>query len=88
MDPNGFNSKKMKKLSNPPSAQLELEYVHGFRCHDTRNNVKYGPNGEILYHAAAVGINLDPKTNTQKFCFEHTDDITCIDVKDDFCVTG
>jgi len=49
--------------SNPPDAMLDLEYVYGYRCHDTRNNLKYGPNSEILYHTAAVGINLDAKTN-------------------------
>lgn len=42
---------------------LDLEYVYGYRSHDTRNNLKYGANNEILYHTAAVGINLDSKTN-------------------------
>lgn len=26
---------------NPPDSTLELEHVYGFRCYDTRNNVKY-----------------------------------------------
>jgi len=45
--------------SDPPSCELELQYVYGYRCHDTRNNVKYSPSGEIVYHVAATGIVLD-----------------------------
>jgi len=56
--------KPSKDESLPPKSSLELEYVHGYRCHDSRNNLKFGPNGEIVYHTAAVGIVLDPKTNT------------------------
>jgi WD40 repeat protein len=74
--------------SNPPDANLVLEYIHGYRCHDARNNLKYGPNGEVVYHTAAVGIVLDPKTNKQRFFMEHTDDILCLDVFKQYVVTG
>jgi microtubule-associated protein-like 6 len=51
----------MYKLSdsNPPNVDMDLSYIYGYRCHDTRNNVKYSPTGEIVYHTAAVGIVLD-----------------------------
>ena len=26
--------------SNPPNANLEIDHIYGFRCFDTRNNVK------------------------------------------------
>ena len=50
-----------------PDASLELEYVHGYRCHDARNNLRYTATGEVVYHAAAVGVVLNQKTNTQRF---------------------
>lgn len=48
--------------ANPPNANLELEYVYGYRCHDTRNNLRYGDRGQLVYHTAGVGIVMDPKT--------------------------
>jgi hypothetical protein len=24
-----------------PDASLDLEYIYGYRCHDTRNNLRY-----------------------------------------------
>lgn len=65
---------------NPPAANLELEHIYGFRCHDTRNNLKFTTNQEVLYTAASVAIILDLKTNKQRFYNEHTDDICCMDI--------
>ena len=42
-----------------PDATLQLEHIHGYRCHDARNNLRYTATGEIVYHAAAVGIVLN-----------------------------
>ena len=70
-------------------AALELEYVHGYRGYDCRNNLYYLPDGRLVYHAASLGILLDTKANTQvsgrctarprplpqRFFTEHTDDI-------------
>jgi microtubule-associated protein-like 6 len=50
--------------SEAPDATLQLEYIHGYRCHDARNNLRYTATGEIVFHAAAVGIVLNQKTNT------------------------
>lgn len=50
--------------SEAPDATLQLEYIHGYRCHDARNNLHYTATGEIVFHAAAVGIVLNQKTNT------------------------
>jgi WD40 repeat protein/Ca2+-binding EF-hand superfamily protein len=61
-----------------PDAHLELEYVHGYRCHDTRNNLRYAENGDIVYHSAAVGIVMNKEERTQKFFFDHIDDITSL----------
>lgn len=62
--------------------------MYGYRCHDTRNNVKYSPSGEIVYHVAATGVVLDTTTNKQKFLFEHNDDIICMDMRNNMVVTG
>ena len=64
----------------PPDAQLELEYVYGYRCHDARNNLFYGADGSIVYHAAGVGIVMNKETNTQRFFKDHNDDILCLAV--------
>ncbi|CAK72848.1 unnamed protein product (macronuclear) [Paramecium tetraurelia] len=72
---------------NPPNANLELDYIYGFRCFDSRNNIKF-VNQELVYYTAAVGIVYNPLTNTQKFFFEHTDDITSIDVHHGMVATG
>ena len=47
-----------------PDATLQLEYIYGYRCHDARNNLRYSLNGNIVYHAAGVGISLNKDTNT------------------------
>lgn len=58
-----------------PDANLELEYVYGYRCHDVRNNLRYTKDDKIVYHTAALGIVLDPGVNTQKFFYGHKDDV-------------
>lgn len=50
---------------------------------DCRNNIRFLKNGNIVYHAAAVGIVLDQNNNTQKFFNKHTDDITAFDLHPD-----
>ena len=56
----------------------------GIRSFDTRNNVRYvdplasSPNSSsdcVLYHAAGLGVLLDPVKNEQRFFRGHTDDI-------------
>ena len=59
-----------------PDAHMELEFVHGYRCHDTRSNIRYTIEGNIAYHTAAVGIVYNKDTHTQKFYLDHIDDIT------------
>ena len=74
--PSNFKSSKLDGTA--PDAQLELEFVHGYRCHDTRNNLRYTKDNKFVYHTAAVGIVYDKNTNTQQIYNEHFDDITAL----------
>ena len=45
-------------ITTAPSSNLELEWVHGYRGYDTRNNLTYADScgNQIFFHAAGVGI--------------------------------
>jgi WD40 repeat protein len=84
---------------NPPDTHYALEYVYGYRCADSRQNVFFNSNGQAVYMTAALGIILDINSNTQKFFGggevdntaknvanddnAHTDDITAITISND-----
>ena len=74
--PSNYSPSKLD--GKAPDAQLELEFVHGYRCHDTRNNLRYTNDGKFVYHTAAVGIVYDKNSNTQQIYNEHFDDITAL----------
>ena len=76
-----------------PNSNIELEYVYGYRCYDTRNNLRYSADGnQLIYHAATIGIVYDKKLNTQTFFRGHSDDIHCLAIHPDptlkFVATG
>jgi len=73
MVPSGFKASKLDGAA--PDSTLTLEYVFGYRCHDSRSNLRYNSDGKVVYHTAGVGIVLDPATNTQKHYMSHNDDI-------------
>lgn len=52
---------------DPPDVEYELEYVYGYRCEDSRQNVYYNPEGKVVYMTACLGVILDQETNTQKY---------------------
>ena len=60
--PDGF--RPSKRDGEAPDASLELEYVHGFRSHDCRNNLRYTSEGKLAYMAAGVAVVMDTQTNT------------------------
>ena len=61
-----------------PDANLELDYIYGYRCEDVRNNIKYTRTGKAVYHTGAIGVVLDISETKQKHFFEHTNTISCI----------
>lgn len=80
--------KPSKGESDAPNASLEMKYIHGYRCHDTRNNIFYTPEGKLVYHTAKVGIQLDTRENKQKFVVKNVDDIISMDCWKNLCATG
>lgn len=52
---------------DPPDQDYSLEYVYGYRCEDSRQNVYYNPEGKVVYMTACLGVILDQETNTQTF---------------------
>jgi hypothetical protein len=80
--------KPSKGESDAPNASLEMKYIYGYRCHDTRNNIFYTPEGKLVYHTAKVGIQLDTRENKQKFVVKNVDDIIAMDCWKNLCATG
>ena len=80
--------------NDPPATSYELEYVYGYRCADSKQNVYWNSAGSAVYMTAALGVILDPQSNTQKFFGggeventaknvandrdHHTDDVMCV----------
>lgn len=58
-----------------PNANLKIKYAHGFRSFDTRGNLKYKNQNEVIFTTAALGIALDKQANTQRFFNLHEEDI-------------
>ena len=52
---------------SPPSVSYTLDYVYGYRCEDSRQNVFINKEGNAVYMTAALGVILDPRTNTQRY---------------------
>lgn len=74
-EPTGF-TKPPKNANARPDVDLDLEWVHGYRSHDCKNNVTYLKDGSIAYHAAGLGICYDDGDKEQRFFKSHIDDVT------------
>ncbi len=72
--------KKYPNRINPPNQTLDINYVYGYRSYDTRNNIGYNMNNQVVYHTAGCGVILNKLKNTMKVTTQHNDDITCLDV--------
>ena len=67
------------QTSKAPNAEIQLEYVHGYRVKDCRQNLYFNDDKTLIFHAAAVLIYHDTKQNSQILLTDHTDDILSID---------
>jgi len=61
-----------------PDNRLELDFVHGYRAHDTRHNILYNAQGMIVYFAASLGIVYDFDEHSQVYFTGHSDAIVSI----------
>lgn len=57
---------------------MELKWAHGFRSFDTRNNLKYNNEGQVVFCTAGVGVVQDLSQNTQQFFNMHREDIVSL----------
>ena len=76
-EPSAF-ARPERDYDHAPEFELTLDFVHGFRCKDARSNIFYNQEGNIVTHAAAVGLTHDVEANTQTHCQSNTDDIMSI----------
>jgi hypothetical protein len=52
--------------NSPPAISLKLEYVNGYRCEDSRQNVYFSAVADtIVFMSAAVGVVQQLSKNTQ-----------------------
>jgi hypothetical protein len=42
-----------------PDVNYTLEYVYGYRCEDSRQNVFFNTSNQAVYMTAALGVILD-----------------------------
>ena len=77
--PSGF-IKAPRDQNAAPRVHLDLDWVHGYRAKDCRNDVRLLPSGKLIYHMAAVGVVMDIEYRSQLVFTEHTDDITACTV--------
>ena len=62
--------------NSKPQSNLELEWVHGYRGYDCRNNISFLNSHQIVFTAAALCIVQDNRLKKSQYYFsEHGDDI-------------
>lgn len=61
-----------------PTSNLTLEWVHGYRGFDCRNNARSIQDGQIVFTAAALCVVQDSIQQKQYYFSEHNDDILCM----------
>lgn len=71
-------AQKPKDFDKQPEIELKLEHVHGYRAKDSRSNIFYNTDGNIVTHAAAVGLTHNVASNSQFHNQSHIDDIMSI----------
>ena len=85
-EPTGFYKEQLNSR-NKPLVSLELEFVHGYRSFDCKNNAKYLKSGQVVYNCAALGIVLSTNNPShlpnQRFFNQHTNDISSLSIHPD-----
>lgn len=72
---------KWTSSQNCTDVDLSLEWVHGHRCHDSRNNVLYSAEGCIVYNAANLAVVYHKPSGKQRFLLgPHVDEVIGITI--------
>ena len=74
--------KNCVRNSEKPETNCILEWVHGYRGFDSRNNVRYSSKegSHFAFFSAALGVVQSVDREKQHFFGDHTDDVTCMAV--------
>ena len=79
-------ARRGKEIKPPENNMLELEWIHGYcSSGDSRGNVRYTSNGDLVYHAASMNVVLSCSggKKTQRFIRAHDDDVTTLAIHPD-----
>jgi WD40 repeat protein len=74
----------MKEPSKPPKSnpaapdrKLTIDWVHGFRAFDSRSNLMYNKDGDIVYPVAGLCVTYNTSKKKQRYFQGHNDDVRC-----------
>ncbi|XP_054543716.1 echinoderm microtubule-associated protein-like 6 [Talpa occidentalis] len=78
------------KREKAPEDSLKLQFIHGYRGYDCRNNLFYTQAGEVVYHIAAVSVVYNRQQHSQRLYLGHDDDIISLTIHPvkDYVATG
>jgi microtubule-associated protein-like 6 len=65
-------------MGKAPENTLTLKWAHGFRSFDTRGNLRYNADGQVVFTTAGVGVVYDKNAHTQEFSNIHHEDIVAM----------
>lgn len=54
-----------RAMGKAPTNNLTLKWAHGFRSFDTRGNLRYAENGNVVFTTAGVGVVYDKVAHKQ-----------------------
>lgn len=63
-----------------PEISLELDFVMGYRARDSRCNLHWITDKQVVFPVAAVGVVFEMTRKDEEFFFGHTDDIVSLDL--------
>ena len=66
-------------IPSTTDVDFELSWMHGYRCHDSRNNLRYSSAGKIVYAAASIVVALNKTSGRQSFLqAAHSDEVVSV----------